>query len=394
MSNKLYLSYLGTSLGHWIALFFIPILVLDLTGSAFLVSVTYALDTIPYILFTPFAGVLGDKYRKKTLIILGELICFFMAIALLFVPYEAVYIWWILLLGFLISTFSAIHHPIFQSILPELFLGDRLIKVNGDIASISSITGIVAPAILGIAFGFLGNKQIALFVVICYLLSVMAFITIKDNFVPSKNKKFSLLADLKEGMVFLKDKKELLNFSVLFFFVNFGLKMVFVSLVWIYSIKYGLSKNYIAYAFLFIGILSIIGAKITPKYIIPKYSYKDIIYKTSFVIGMLILLLLLVESVFYLTIVWGLVSMLSMVIVVAYFSYRQIYVPKELLGRVVSLTRLLSYLAIPPAALLSGYLLKTTQNDYWLYGISGIILIISSSFLYNKSKKQSPSLSS
>lgn len=387
MKNKLYLSYFGTSLGHWVALFFIPILVLDLTKSAFLVSVTYALDTVPYILFTPFAGVLGDKYRKKTLIVLGELICFLMACGLLLLPYEAAYVYWLLLLGFLISTFSAIHHPIFQSILPELFNDATLIKVNGDIASIGSMTGIVAPAILGIAFGFLENKQIALFVVICYLLSVMAFITIKDNFVPT-NKPWSLFGDLKEGLVFLKTKKELLSFSVLFFFVNFGLKMVFVSLVWIYAMKYGLDKAYIAYAFLFIGILSIIGAKITPRYIIPHYSYRDIIYKTSLMIGLVILLLLLVDSVLYLTLIWGIASMLSMVIVVAYFSYRQLYVPKALLGRVVSLTRLLSYLAIPPSALLSGYLLKVTANDHWLYGIAGSILIFSSVFLYAKTNNQ------
>lgn len=387
MKYKLYLSYFGTSLGHWVALFFIPILVLDLTKSAFLVSITYALDTVPYILFTPFAGVLGDKYRKKTLIVFGELICFLTAFGLLLLPYEAVYVYWLLLLGFLISTFSAIHHPIFQSILPELFDGATLIKVNGDIASIGSMTGIVAPAILGIAFGFLGNKQIALFVVMCYLLSVMAFITIKDNFVPT-NKPWSLLSDLKEGLVYLKDKKELMSFSVLFFFVNFGLKMVFVSLVWIYTIKYHLDKIYIAYAFVFIGILSIIGAKLTPRYIMPNYSYRDIVYKTSLMIGVVLLSLLLVDSVLYLTLIWGIVSMLSMVIVVAYFSYRQLYVPKELLGRVVSLTRLLSYLAIPPAALLSGYILNITNNDGWLYGISGGLLIVSSVVLYAKTNNQ------
>lgn len=271
--------------------------------------------------------------------------------------------------------------------MPELFDGATLIKVNGDIASIGSMTGIVAPAILGIAFGFLGNKQIALFVVMCYLLSVMAFITIKDNFVPT-NKPWSLLSDLKEGLVYLKDKKELMSFSVLFFFVNFGLKMVFVSLVWIYTIKYHLDKIYIAYAFVFIGILSIIGAKLTPRYIMPNYSYRDIIYKTSLMIGVVLLSLLLVDSVLYLTLIWGIVSMLSMVIVVAYFSYRQLYVPKELLGRVVSLTRLLSYLAIPPAALLSGYILNITNNDGWLYGISGGLLIVSSVVLYAKTNNQ------
>lgn len=365
--QKINLSYFGTSLGYWIALFFIPLVILEMTGSAVMVSIAYALDVLPYVLFTPIAGVFGDKFRKKSLILVGEGICLLASLLLIFVPFEAQYSYLILALGFLISTFSAIHHPIFQSILPEIYQGEDLIKLNANIASITSLTGIIAPAILGILFSLLENKTIAIFIPLCYFLSLVTFYLVKDNPQEIDNRKINLIQDLKQAFHFILGHKTLLGFSWLFFFGNFGLKMVFVSLIWIYSVKYGLGKEHIAYNFIFIGIMSILGSKVVAKYVLNKFAEQQIIVGSFAMIGILLLSLTLFNSAIYLTLIWGLSSFFLMFIVVTYFTYRQKIVPQALLSRVIALTRLLSYLAIPPASLLAGYLLDKTQDDFWIY---------------------------
>lgn len=67
ISDKLNASYFSTTLGYWISLFFIPLLILKTTKSALLVSISYALGILPDIIFIPIAGAIADKFNKKHL---------------------------------------------------------------------------------------------------------------------------------------------------------------------------------------------------------------------------------------------------------------------------------------------------------------------------------------
>lgn len=387
MPSKLNLSFFLTSSGYWISLFFIPLLILEISQSAFMVSVAYALDIIPYILLTPFAGILGDRYNKKKLILFGEICCFFSALLLFITPHHLDYLNLILFGGFLISSFSAIHHPIFQSILPELYQGDALIKTNADIASINSFTGIIAPALLGISFAFIGGNLILLLIMLCYLGSFGAFYLIEYHHKKPTNATFSLKAEFTESLTFLKQAKELMAFSYLFFFTNFGLRMVFSSLIWIFSIKYSNFPEEIALNFVIIGVMSILGATVAGKYIIGKYHSQAVILSSLAIIALFTLSMNLVNSSLILAILWGIVSFFSMFIVVAYFTFRQKAVPNHLLSRVIALTRLISYLAIPPAVLISGYILDHSQNEKLLYSVAGIVMLLTFVYFHFKMKK-------
>lgn len=387
MPSKLNISFFLTSSGYWISLFFIPLLILDISQSAFMVSIAYALDIVPYILLTPFAGILGDRYNKKKLILLGEFFCFLSALLLFSIPHHINYIYLILFCGFLISSFSAIHHPIFQSILPELYQGDELIKTNADIASINSFTGIIAPALLGISFAFIGKEIILAFIVICYLGSFFAFYIISYNRQPPTKTTFNLKEEFSESFQFLKEAKELMAFSYLFFFTNFGLRMIFSSLIWIFSIRYSNTPEEIALNFVIIGILSILGAKFAGKFIIGKYTPQVIILYSLTIISLITLMMSLVHSSLIIAFLWGTVSFFSMFIIVAYFTYRQKVVPTTLLSRVIALTRLISYLAIPPAALLAGLILENNQNEIIIYNVAGVVMLLTAIYFYIKMKK-------
>lgn len=385
MFNKINLSFFGTSLGYSISLILIPLIILNITKSALLVSISYALDVVPYILFTPFIGVIGDRYNKKNLIILGESFCLVSSIILISIPHEVEYVYVLMLLGFFISSFSAMHHPIFQSILPELYSKDKLAIVNSNIASISSLTGIIAPAIIAIMFLFFNNKQIAFIIVLSYITSLFSFSLIQHSPVSLKisqggGKGFFM--ELKDAILFIKSDYNLSLFSLLFLFANFGLKMVFSSLIWIYTSYFRLDNYYMAINFVIIGILSILGAKIAGKYIVNKFSNSKIIIYSLFLISLITLSIMLSDNFVYLTFAWGMTSFLSMFIVVTFFTYRQTITPINLLGRVISITRLISFISIPPATILSGYLLSKYNQPYIIYLISGIIMLISSIFFH------------
>ncbi|MXP49229.1 MFS transporter [Pantoea sp. Eser] len=75
---------------------------------------SYALNILPYILITPFAGVICDTYNRKKVIMVGELLCCLISVILLlslrFNPSAYV----VIAFGFIISSLSAMHRPVFS----------------------------------------------------------------------------------------------------------------------------------------------------------------------------------------------------------------------------------------------------------------------------------------
>lgn len=377
MFNKLTLSYSNTAMGFWLCSFIIPLIVLDITQSALFVSISYALNILPYILVTPFAGVLGDKYNKKKIILIGELSCLILATFIFFLPFDTNYIYLIIFSGFLIACFSAIHHPIFQAIIPELYHSQQIPKINSNIGVIDSFVAIFAPILAGLLLANVDKKYIILAISACYFLSFLIFITISylEN-ISEKNKNLKTIEAIKEGFSYVNNKKDLKNIVMLFFGMNFGIRVIFPNLMWIFSVMYHSQDDKIALYFLIIGIGSIIGAK-SASYIIGKIEDKIIIKYSTLTIGMFSFMLLLSNNGLMLSILWGLSSFFQSVIIVTFFTYRQKITETFILSRVVSVTRLISYLAIPPATLLSGIILNNGLNISLIYAISGSVILIS-----------------
>ncbi|MCJ8299053.1 MAG: hypothetical protein MJK13_08990 [Pseudomonadales bacterium] len=63
MSIKFFFSSrLAVSLGDQFLLFVVPIMVFQITQSIAWSSFAFALETIPRVIYNPFAGIIGDRY--------------------------------------------------------------------------------------------------------------------------------------------------------------------------------------------------------------------------------------------------------------------------------------------------------------------------------------------
>lgn len=164
MLSRLTFSYLNTSLGYWLTTFLVPLIILDITKSAYIVSISYALNVLPYIFITPFSGVVGDLLNRKKIILFGEVACCLAALGLFFIPYSSATIYLIMFIGFFISLFSAVHHPVFQSIIPEIYDKSVIKNVNSQVGMIDSFVSIIAPVSLGLLLAGFDKKYISLFV--------------------------------------------------------------------------------------------------------------------------------------------------------------------------------------------------------------------------------------
>lgn len=394
MLGKLTLSYFNTSAGYWLSGFLVPLIVLDLTQSAFIVSLSYALNILPYIIITPFSGVMRDLLNRKRVILFGELACSLAAIVLFWLPYRLETYPMVMFLGFIISVFSAIHHPVFQSIIPELYQVGLIKKINAQVGMIDSFVSIIAPVSVGVMLIGLEKKYIALLISLLYFISFLCIRKIDYRKTQGKVKiSVKIVWDsLLEGVYYVFNHQALRNVACLFFCVNFGIRVILANLIWILSSVYGVDEENISLYFIIIGLGAILGARLAVLFI-GKYSDVTIIAICTAIVAGCSFSLLLVRSPLTLSILWALSSMVQSVIVVTFFTYRQRITDISILSRVVSVTRLISYLSIPLAALVSGRLLVNVESVSTVYTISGVTILCGLSgflFLQRNVKVQAP----
>ena len=81
----LWLSQLATQVGGNMVLFGLTILVYDLTGSATIVSFLLLTYLTPAVIFSALAGVYVDRFDRRTVLVVANLVRFglFLALALL-----------------------------------------------------------------------------------------------------------------------------------------------------------------------------------------------------------------------------------------------------------------------------------------------------------------------
>lgn len=371
--NKLTLSYMNTTFGFWLTSFLVPLLILDLTGSAFLVTVSYALNIVPYIIITPVAGVIGDSFNRKKVILFGEFICFLLGGLLYLTPLNSHAVWIIITLGFLISSFAAIHHPVFQSIIQDVIKTEDVKNTNANIGVIDSVVGIISPVFLGVVLFHFDKKSVTLVIPVLYLLSFLILLAIpyRKNSLSERLTARTAVHSLKKGFSYVAENKSLRDIAILFFFINIVIRLILPNLIWIYSKIFLLDDRSIAPYFIIIGVFAIIGAKFAPK-LIGRFSDIAIILTASLIIALCSFVLIIVSSPVAFSLVWGFSCLVQSIIVVTFFTYRLKITPNHILSRVVSVTRLISYLAIPVAALSGGWCLEQSGDVHLLYILSGL----------------------
>ncbi|MGL5753873.1 MAG: MFS transporter [Paraclostridium sp.] len=260
------------ALGFW---------VLQETGSTTIMGSIMALVTIPRIILGPIAGVIVDRYDRKKLIILGDLIRGF---GMLFVAILALNgllkIWMVMLMGVLLGICSSFFNPSIQSVLPEIVPNDKLVKANSSYQMATTGADIVGLSIGGFLYTLIGAPLMFLINSISYLFSAFTEGFIKIPKIERKNLNITFKEDFMEGIKFILTFKGLVRSLIMAFFINFLFGMIRVLIIpWFLSnpslgmSKYGILNGFQSLGFL-IGtlVLSFINIKSNHKYSVYIFS--------------------------------------------------------------------------------------------------------------------------
>jgi MFS family permease len=127
--RKLFLAGIVNGMGDRFSSVAVLAMLLQLTGSGFAVGMTLAIRLIPFLVFGPIGGRLADRYSRKTILIVTDLIRIVFALSFLFV-HSREDLWIVYLSSFILAAGEAIYAPARKSALPQLVNKENLLKVN------------------------------------------------------------------------------------------------------------------------------------------------------------------------------------------------------------------------------------------------------------------------
>jgi MFS family permease len=119
--QKIFSASLTSNVGSWVETVVIGIFVQQLTGSASLVGIVFAMRYGSNVFISPFGGWCADRFNRKRLLMLTNFISSLIAISIgILVSHGSVKYWMLIFFVGTTGIMDAIGHPTYQAFLSEL----------------------------------------------------------------------------------------------------------------------------------------------------------------------------------------------------------------------------------------------------------------------------------
>ena len=206
-----WLSMLISLIGTWTQTVAQSWLVFELTNSAFLLGVVGFLSSIPVFLLSLFGGVLADRMNKRNILIVTQsvfmLLAFVLAVRIqlkLITPLQ------IMLIALLNGSVMAFDAPARQAVVVDLAGKENLFNAITLNSVAFNASRIIGPALAGILVATIGMSGCFYINGISFLPLIIALFIIKINKTSANGKTNTVLKDLKDGFMFIKNNRPIL----------------------------------------------------------------------------------------------------------------------------------------------------------------------------------------
>lgn len=211
------------------------IVINQLTGSTAAVAVMTMAIALPQLLFGLLAGVFVDRWDRKRILIVSDLLRSVLVLGLIFVrrPED---VWMFYVLGFLQAAIGTFFDPAKSALVPDLVGRESLLAANGLSQTSRVLAGVVGAALAGVIVGTTGQGWPA------FMLDALSFIVstflILRIVVPARQPQVAassgasqVWAELREGLSFIFSQRTLTGVTLTFAVTMLGLGAVNVLFV-------------------------------------------------------------------------------------------------------------------------------------------------------------------
>lgn len=364
--------------------FAIGLYILNVTGSGMTFALSMILSALPRVMLSPFAGIWADRYNKKLIAVLADLLSGLAVLALLIQPEISIVS--LFIVTALLSSINTFFDLALSSAIPNMVRKENLMKLNGSKEAFMAMASIMGPVVGGMMYGFASIEMIVLVNGVSFILSGLSE-TLIDFTVNSNMSQPDQKSKLKESFAvvhtFVKSQPVFLSMLMIALGLNFALTFGFnVPLTYLMNTVLGIDPK-------FIGIIEAcfpIGALLGAVYISRKPLEKAYHYMltSSIFLGVAIVTAALpylfsiqyaqVFNVLFLGGFFLVAGITLSVINVPVNTRLQQMIPEEIRGRVFSLFSVIGGVLVPGALLLSGALIEFTSAQPLIIA-SGVLVV-------------------
>lgn len=375
------------ALGSHVYSFGISMYILSMTGSSLSFATNIILSYLPRTIMSPIAGLLGDRFPRKWLVLGGQTGVILTVSGLLLYTHEfglslmAIYI--ATVFNSIFSTFSGVA---FSASIANLVDEARLQKAMSFNQLSYSISGIGGPIFGGMLFGFV-SMEMFLIIFICtavmtlMLESTMNFILYKKEKINDNAEKESMFESFKAGFRYVNTKPIIkailwtaLWLNLFFTAINVGGDYILLTILNLDPKYIGFTEAGGAVGILITSIF--FASRATVKF--PLLTVKRSVFTSSLVVILSALPLIvtfsaLMNFIYYLIIMF-LFGALGVITNTPLGVLMQTSIEEEYRGRVFGIIEMMAMSAMPVGTLVFGILYEFIPAQYILI-VSGLILI-------------------
>jgi MFS family permease len=376
-----------STLGDQFALIALPWLALVMTGDPFALGTVLALMAVPRALLMLVGGAYVDRLSPR-LVMLGSNIVRLMAVGVLgFVVLEGVAAMW-MLYAFALSfgVADAFFFPAQTAMVPDLVEDSQLQKANGLVQGTAQFTGLIGPAIAGVAIAaFAGGAAGAdvtgvgialLFDAATFIVSLATLLLIRPR--PAHEKSGgSVIKDIREGIAFvwrMPAIRVMMGLSMAANLLIVGPLEVGLPIVAYTRLPEGAAAfGLILSAFGGGSLLGMAAATLLPA--LPKAHFGSILLGLFSLSGIALALLAVIRSTPLALLDGAIAGTILGYSNIVYITWFQRRIPRNLMGRVMSLMMFGSVALVPLSMAVSGALVSISLDAVLMAGGLGMAVL-------------------
>ena len=209
----------------------LPLYILDVGGTAATMGIFSLLTMLPLFLLLPFGGVVGDRLNRKKIMVNSDLIAGTFILSLGALAYfQLVNLILLIAVQMAVGIVSVFFESSSRGMIPSIVEKDDLTAANSKVATLRTMAGIFGPLAGAALYSTAGVTVVFLLNGVSFLLSALSetFIQYTHEKKEIKQGMSGVFHDMKEGAVFIRDNKLILNLCIYFFMIMTLISPIFV----------------------------------------------------------------------------------------------------------------------------------------------------------------------
>ncbi len=203
-----------SSVGSGLTDFGLAIFVLNLTQSVSATAIISISALLPAILLTPIGGVLADRYDRRLLMMIGELLSgLSLAICLVSIMSTNPTMVMICVGVGLSSAFTALMEPAFKATITDMISKEDFAKAGGLVQIVGNAKLLISPALAGFLLSFTSVSTLMIIDILTFFTTVFTIALVRSSMKTKEEtktdgtEKMGLLKELRAGLHALKEAK-------------------------------------------------------------------------------------------------------------------------------------------------------------------------------------------